>query len=64
MIILHIHSGCDVFFILNLCFLNNYLQRLSNTGSSFFVSFIIADDFYLSNCCIVNLERKLYEIES
>jgi len=32
--------------------------------SLFFVIFIIADDFYLSNCCIVNLERKLYEIES
>jgi len=30
----------------------------------FFVIFIIAEDFYLSNCCIINLERKLYEIES
>jgi len=26
--------------------------------------FIIADAFYLSNCRIVNLERKLYEIDA
>jgi len=25
---------------------------------------MITDDFYLSNCRIVNLERKWYEIES
>jgi len=30
----------------------------------FFVIFIIADDLYLNNCRIINLEQKLYGIES
>jgi len=26
--------------------------------------FAVSDDFYLSNCFIVNLERKVHDIES
>jgi len=32
--------------------------------SAHFVIFIIADDFYISNCRIINLKRKLYYSET
>jgi len=53
-----------VFFILNLSFANTIVAKSFKIVLFVVVIFIIADDFYLSNCCIVNFERKFYELES
>jgi len=42
------------FFMLNSCFLNEHL--VAKYFKQFFVIFIIAGDFYLSTCPIVNFE--------
>jgi len=59
-IILHIHLGCNVFFILNLCFVTPSCKVFHIVH---FVIFIIAD-FCSSKYRIINLERKWYEMES